>query len=124
MEEFKDALEKHPLVLVDFWATWSGPCRLISPVIERHSDSSRYSSVYFCKLDIDAVREVSNELGIQTLPITVMYKDGTKCDEVHTGFLKTIEELFKKHVERDMDTVKQQTFVSHEVQSLCGFQLR
>ncbi|KNB08113.1 hypothetical protein FOXG_09111 [Fusarium oxysporum f. sp. lycopersici 4287] len=48
MEEFKDALEKHPLVLVDFWATWSGPCQLISPVIEKHSDSSRYSSVYFC----------------------------------------------------------------------------
>ncbi|KAJ9417664.1 thioredoxin-like protein [Fusarium oxysporum] len=113
MEEFKDALEKHPLVLVDFWATWSGPCQLISPVIEN-----------LLLLDIDAVREVSDELGIQTLPITVMYKDGTKCDEVHTGFLNTIEELLKKHVERDMDTVKQQTFVSHEVQSLCGFRLR
>jgi len=32
-----------------------------------------------------------------------MYKDGTKCDEVHTGFLKTIEELLKKHVERPTD---------------------
>ncbi|KAH7243634.1 thioredoxin-like protein [Fusarium redolens] len=107
-QEFKEALENHATVLVDFWASWCGPCRMISPIIEKYSEFSEYSSIYFCKLEIDAAREVSDELGIQTVPTCAMHKGGTKGDEVHGAFPQIIEQMLRKYVKKETDPASEE----------------
>ncbi|KAF9776650.1 hypothetical protein IL306_005151 [Fusarium sp. DS 682] len=103
-QEFKEAPENHAVVFIDFWATWCGPCRMISPIFERYSESEEFASVYFCKLDIDAVSEVSDELSIQAIPTFALYKDGAKAEEVRGAVPQIVEALLKKHVKKEKET--------------------
>jgi thioredoxin 1 len=53
------------VVVIDFWATWCGPCRFISPVLEQISNSN--NSIDFYKVDVDALPDVSQEVGIRAV---------------------------------------------------------
>jgi len=72
--EFDEAVSKG-LVLVDFWATWCGPCRMLAPVIERLAD--RYDgSVKVCKVDIDEEPSLAERFGVMSIPTVMVFKDG------------------------------------------------
>ena len=70
-----DVLTSSRPVLVDFFADWCGPCRTLSPLLERLAEEHE-GKVDFVKLDVDANPEVTNRFGIRGLPTLILFRDG------------------------------------------------
>ena len=70
--------QKDKVVLLDFFATWCGPCRMIAPVIEELSDEM--ADVVFAKIDVDELPELAQQYGIVSIPTLVLLKDGKEID--------------------------------------------
>ncbi|VDI73982.1 thioredoxin 1 [Mytilus galloprovincialis] len=68
------------LIVVDFFATWCGPCVQIAPVYQKLSDE--YSDCIFLKVDVDEVEDVAAASGISAMPTFQCYKNGNKVDEI------------------------------------------
>jgi len=84
-----------PLVVVDCFATWCGPCKAIAPKMEQYSNT--YPSVAFYKVDVDGVPDVAQELGITAMPTFIFFKNGAKVDEVRGAIPPAIEAAIMKH---------------------------
>src|ERR671933_344431 len=76
---FSDAVNKYPLLVVDFWAAWCGPCRMMSPVIEQLA-TELAGKVVFGKLNIDDNPITANTFGIQSIPTISIFKNGRNID--------------------------------------------
>lgn len=61
-------------VLVDFWATWCGPCKMLSPVIEQVADE--VADVKVCKVNVDEEPELARKYGVMSIPTLIMIKNG------------------------------------------------
>ncbi len=61
-------------ILVDFWATWCGPCRMIAPVLEEVAKER--PDVTVCKVDVDEERELALEYGVSSIPTLLVFRDG------------------------------------------------
>ncbi|KAJ4476732.1 thioredoxin [Lentinula aciculospora] len=77
-EDFKQIINGSKPVVIDFWATWCGPCRFISPVFEKLSEQEEYSGVDFYKVDVDEQADISQEVGIRAMPTFMAFKGGEK----------------------------------------------
>lgn len=71
---------KEGLVLVDFWATWCGPCKMIAPVLEE-VDAEMGDKVKIVKLDVDENQETAQKFGVMSIPTLILFKDGEKVDQ-------------------------------------------
>lgn len=70
-----DVLQSDKPVLVDFWADWCGPCKMIGPSLEEISDELG-DKVSIVKMDITENTEVPGKIGVQSIPLMVLFKDG------------------------------------------------
>lgn len=68
-------------VLVDFWASWCGPCRMIAPIVEELSGEYE-GKAKVCKLDVDAAQKTAAEFGIRSIPTLLIFKDGKVADQL------------------------------------------
>ena len=96
--EFHEFLQKHPLVLVDFWAPWCGPCHMIAPVIEELA--REYAGrVAFAKIDVDRNRRLAMKFGIMSIPTLILFKNGKPVDVIIGAQPKpAIEEMIRRHL--------------------------
>ena len=86
-----EVIKEEGTVLVDFFATWCGPCRIMSPVIDEIADER--TDVKVCKVDVDEARDVAIQFGIMSIPTLIVFKDGEEKERV-VGY-RSKEDLMK-----------------------------
>lgn len=82
-EQFDTLLKDNKSVVVDFFATWCGPCKMVGPVVETVSE--QLSDVKFVKVDVDELGDIASRYGIMSIPAIFAFKDGEKVGE-QVGF--------------------------------------
>lgn len=89
-----EVMETEKVVVIDFWATWCGPCKMMAPVVEEIAKD--YPDVKVCKVNVDEEPELSNAFKIASIPTIVVIKNGEIIDSV-IGFRpkEDIEKIIK-----------------------------
>jgi len=93
-----DVLKSESLVLVDFWATWCAPCRMIAPTVEALAD--KYSGkLVVGKLNVDEHPGISGQYGIRGIPTLLLFKNGKIAEQVvGVQSKEQLAKLIDKHV--------------------------
>jgi thioredoxin 1 len=102
---FTSEISKYPIMLVDFWAPWCGPCRMVSPIIEQLS--REYSGkVAFGKVNVDENQRIAASFGIQSIPTLMIFK-GSKAVDVIIGAMPKaqIERKLKQQLLSNNDSI-------------------
>ena len=77
-KNFEEKVNQNNLTIVDFFATWCGPCRMMAPIFEEVSNQAGYATFY--KVDVDECPEISKKFGIMSIPTLVAIKNGKELD--------------------------------------------
>lgn len=81
-EQFKKVISSDKIVVIDFWATWCGPCKMIGPIFEKISDTPASEKVDFYKVDVDEQSQIAQEVGVRAMPTFVFFKNGEKIETI------------------------------------------
>lgn len=82
LEEFNDlVIESKKTVLVDFFATWCGPCKMLTPILEE-VEKEKTNDVEFCKVDVDQSFDLAKSYGVMSVPTLILFKDGAEVERV------------------------------------------
>ena len=84
VKEFEDVLANNTKVLVDFYADWCGPCKMLAPVLE--DVSKEHEDVAFVKVNVDNVQELAAKFNIMSIPTLIAFKDGNMVKQT-MGFM-------------------------------------
>lgn len=74
-ETFQEAIQNHQIVLVDFWAEWCPPCRVLSPILE-DLDAQTGDDVTIVKVNVDENPDLSEQFGIMSIPTMKLFREG------------------------------------------------
>ena len=77
-EEEEQQMQKEIILLVDFWATWCGPCRMVGPVVAEIAEEYE-GKVKVGKVDVDEEDELAERFGVQSIPTIILFKNGEEA---------------------------------------------
>jgi thioredoxin 1 len=75
-----DNITSQGLVLVDFWAEWCGPCKMMHPIFDRMA--KKYRHIKFARVNVDQNQDISMKFGVQSIPTFIMFRDGKQIDRM------------------------------------------
>jgi thioredoxin 1 len=110
-ETFDTTVGDNDIVLVDFWASWCGPCRSFGPVYERVSE--KHTDIVFAKVDTEAEPELAGAFGVMSIPTVMVVREGVVLYS-QPGALPeaALEDLVRQVRDVDMDEVRRQIAAS------------
>ena len=106
-ENFEQTVSADGIVLVDFWATWCGPCRQFGPIFEEASE--KYPDIVFGKIDTDDQQQLAMAAQITSIPTLMVFRDGIVVFRQSGALpLSALEDLISQVQNLDMDEVRKQ----------------
>lgn len=96
-ENFKDEVESYDgLVVIDLWASWCGPCRMLAPIVDELE--REMPDVKFCKINVDEQTELARQFKVESIPMIAVVKDNTFLD-MSVGYVPkaTLENLISEY---------------------------
>ncbi|KAK7307149.1 hypothetical protein VNO77_39963 [Canavalia gladiata] len=92
---FDASKETNKLMVIDFTATWCGPCKYMDPIIQEFA--AKYTKVEFIKIDVDELMGISQEFQVQAMPTFILMKKGKILDKVVGAKKEELQKLIEKH---------------------------
>ena len=89
-KDFDKVIKNNKKVVIDFYATWCGPCRALAPVFE--SVSNKVDGYVFAKIDVDNAESLAINLGVNTIPTIMIFENGDMVEK-HVGYMSEQELL-------------------------------
>jgi thioredoxin 1 len=80
LNNFADTIKNNKVVMVDFWAPWCGPCRMIAPIIEELAEEYKDKGVVVAKVNTDENQEIAMQFQIRSIPTVLFFKNGELVD--------------------------------------------
>jgi len=113
MNDFKAAVEKAGILLIDWWASWCGPCKAFAPVYEQVAEAN--PDIAFAKIDTDNEQQLASAFGIRSIPTLMIFRDGILLF-AQPGALpqSALEELLQKVRGLDMEQVRREVAEQQE----------
>lgn len=114
--DFGETVQRDGITLVDWWASWCGPCRMFAPVYEKASE--KHDDIVFGKVDTEAERELAGAAQIMSIPTLMAFRDGILVFS-QPGALpeSALEQVIEAVRELDMDDVRRQVEQQRAAQS-------
>lgn len=75
----KEVLENKKTVLLDFWASWCGPCKMLSPVVDEFAEENE--NIYVGKVNVDEQSELATQFEVMSIPTLIVFKNGEKVNQ-------------------------------------------
>ncbi|KAK2636295.1 hypothetical protein Ddye_031087 [Dipteronia dyeriana] len=92
---FEASKETNKLLVIDFTATWCGPCKSMEPVIKEFV--AKYSEVEFIKIDVDKFTEITKQFGVEAMPTFILIKKGKEVDRLVGAKKDDLQKKIEKH---------------------------
>ncbi|KAK0209280.1 putative thioredoxin [Desarmillaria ectypa] len=98
LADFRKIIDGPKPVVVDFWATWCGPCKMIGPVFKKLAEKPEFSGVEFYTVDADEQPDIMDEVQVSSMPTFLAFKDGNKIGTSIGAIPKNLLELINTAV--------------------------
>ncbi|GMM35510.1 Trx3 protein [Saccharomycopsis crataegensis] len=95
LDELNSAIKSEKLTFVDFYATWCGPCKAVSPILEKLA--VEYPNVQFRKVDVDESDDLAMEYGVSAMPTFVLFKDDKPIGKIIGANVNAIQKALKQY---------------------------